>query len=67
MNYPTRCTHCISLLKNCTTTKGLHYYMLQGEMYVDLPTPSIQTLVTLLEHHQEETFFYYNQLLQAKL
>lgn len=66
MNYPVKCTHCISLLKNCNATKNLHYYLNSNEMYVDVPTPSLQTLITFIEHHQRETFFYYNLLLNAK-
>lgn len=64
MNYPTRCTHCISLLKNCTSLKNAHYYMIDCEVYIDVEERDIADLITKIEWYQESTSWYYNRLIE---
>lgn len=63
MNYPVRCTWCISLLKNTKHYKHAHYYMLENEMYIDVNTLCEQNAITMLNGYQEGVFKVYNDIL----
>ena len=64
MNYPTRCTHCISLLKNTKKYVNAHYFKMDGEMYIVVHSIREQVRISALEHYQELSFKMYNVLLE---
>lgn len=62
MNYPTRCTHCISLLKNCKSFQNAHFYMNMNEVYIDVEDYTLAEIIAAIQAHQEETLKLYNNL-----
>ena len=66
MKYPKICTHCISLLKNCKTTKNADYYMLSNEMYIVVEDYHTANIIEQMENHQHATFTLYNILLEKE-
>lgn len=62
MNYPTRCTHCISLLKNCKAFQNAHFYMNMNEVYIDVEDYILAENIAILQALQEETFKQYNNI-----
>ena len=63
MNYPTRCTHCISLLKNCKAFQNAHFYMNMNEVYIDVEDYTLATMIAHLNGYQEGTYKTYKQIL----
>lgn len=63
MNYPTRCTSCISLLKNTKRYKNAHYFMNSGEMYINVQTAEESNIIAQLEGYQEGSLRTYQLLL----
>lgn len=62
MNYPTRCTHCISLLKNCKAFQNAHFYINMNEVYIDVDDYTLAIIIGTIQALQEETFKQYNNL-----
>ena len=63
MSYPVRCTHCISLLKNCKAYRKAHYYTINEDVFIDVQTLKEANTIAQLEGHQEATFKLYNQII----
>ena len=66
MIYRTKCTHSISLLKNCKLTKDCKYTYRNGEVYVQVKNYEVYSLCHKIEYYQDLTFKYYNELLELK-
>lgn len=64
MSNPTRCTHCVSLLKNCKAFEKSHYYSLDNEMYIDVEDYTYSEIIAAIQEHQEETYKLYNNLIK---
>lgn len=64
MNYPTRCTHCITLLKNSKAFQKAHFYMNMNEVYIDVEDYTLSTMILLLNDYQEGTYETYKQILK---
>lgn len=63
MSYEVRCTHCVSLLKNCKAFEKSHYYSLNNEMYIEVEDFVYSEIISAIQAHQEETYKLYNNLL----
>lgn len=67
MKFSKICNHCISLLKNCKTTKDCRYYMENGNMYIETDNVEVANIIEHIENAQLTTFTLYNILLEIDL
>lgn len=63
MNYPVRCTWCISQLKNTKHYRDAHYYMSEREMYIDVQTRAEANAIEMLNGYLEGAFKVYKDIL----
>lgn len=62
MNYPVRCTHCMSLLLNLKKYAFAYYYQNCGQWYIDVQDERERDVIASLEWYQEGTFEKYRDL-----
>ncbi|MBO5886610.1 MAG: hypothetical protein J6Q60_01135 [Bacteroidaceae bacterium] len=53
MNYPVRCTQCISLLKNIKKYAHNRVYSIDKDLYIEVETTEEHNLIMQLNKHQE--------------
>lgn len=64
MNYPVKCTHCMSLLLNLKKYRFANYYKNCGQWYIDVQDETELTYISQLEWYQEGSFRMYNELVK---
>lgn len=64
MGYPTRCTWCVSLLKNMKKYENHKIGYMNEALWIEVDTTEEANLITLLNGHQEATAKIYNELLK---
>lgn len=62
MNYPTRCTHCMMLLRNLKKYANAHFYINCEEWYIDVQDEQEQEIIASMEWHQSITLERYREL-----
>lgn len=62
MNYPVKCTHCMSLLLNLKKYRFANYYKNSGQWYIDVQDERERDVIASLEWYQEGTFEKYRDL-----
>lgn len=62
MNYPVKCTHCMPLLLNLKKYAFAHYYLNNGQWYIDVQDERERQIINCLEWYQEGTFEKYRDL-----